>query len=100
MAVLQTNHFLLQTGLFFIILPHLNLGLSDFKICGDPECESKSNQLLQFFMTTQFPHDLLTVIYHCKTRTGKFFVVFLVVADLPSKFAFLCFNLHVYFKIF
>ncbi|XP_067336816.1 cTAGE family member 5 isoform X2 [Channa argus] len=29
------------TGIFFLILPHFNLGLlSDYKICGDSECES------------------------------------------------------------
>lgn len=43
MSVLQIYNILLQTVLLFVILPQLNLGLSDYKICGDSECESKSN---------------------------------------------------------
>ncbi|XP_045920544.1 melanoma inhibitory activity protein 2 isoform X2 [Micropterus dolomieu] len=41
MAVLQAYEILWGTAIVCVILPHLNLGLlSDFKICGDSECES------------------------------------------------------------
>ncbi|KAI3367930.1 hypothetical protein L3Q82_026758 [Scortum barcoo] len=41
MAVSWARAVLWGTSMVFMILPHLNLGLlSDFKICGDPECES------------------------------------------------------------
>ncbi|XP_034083545.1 transport and Golgi organization protein 1 homolog isoform X3 [Gymnodraco acuticeps] len=41
MAVSKANIILWCTGIAFVILPHLNLGmLSDYKICGDSECES------------------------------------------------------------
>ncbi|KAM7404050.1 hypothetical protein PAMA_004461 [Pampus argenteus] len=41
MAVSQAHVFLWGTGIVFVILPHLNMGLlSDYKICGDSECES------------------------------------------------------------
>lgn len=43
MSVLQAYNVVLQTGLLFVILPQLNLGFSDYKICGDSECESKTN---------------------------------------------------------
>lgn len=43
MAALRTYKIMWSTGLFFVILPHLNVGLlSDYKICGDSGCESKS----------------------------------------------------------
>ncbi|XP_049453034.1 transport and Golgi organization protein 1 homolog [Epinephelus fuscoguttatus] len=41
MAVSQAYKILWGTSIFFMILPHLNLGLlSDYKICGDSACES------------------------------------------------------------
>ncbi|XP_010780427.1 melanoma inhibitory activity protein 3, partial [Notothenia coriiceps] len=41
MAVSKANSIMWCTGIVFVILPHLNLGmLSDYKICGDSECES------------------------------------------------------------
>ncbi|XP_035850530.1 uncharacterized protein ctage5 isoform X4 [Sander lucioperca] len=41
MAVSRVYTILWSTGMVFVILPHLNLGLlSDYKICGDSECES------------------------------------------------------------
>ncbi|XP_040916664.1 melanoma inhibitory activity protein 2 isoform X2 [Toxotes jaculatrix] len=41
MAVSQVFRLLWITGIVFGIFPHLNLGLlSDYKICGDSECES------------------------------------------------------------
>ncbi|XP_028251236.1 cTAGE family member 5 isoform X2 [Parambassis ranga] len=41
MALLQDYRFLWSIGAAFVILPHLSLGLlSDYKICGDSECES------------------------------------------------------------
>lgn len=43
MGFSQTYKTLWGTVIVFVILPHINLGLlSDYKICGDPECESKS----------------------------------------------------------
>lgn len=41
MAVSQSYNVLWSTGILFVILPHFSLGLlSDYKICGDSECES------------------------------------------------------------
>ncbi|XP_037343496.2 cTAGE family member 5 isoform X2 [Pungitius pungitius] len=41
MAFSQTCKILWVTGMVFVILPHFSLGLlSDYKICGDTECES------------------------------------------------------------
>eukprot|EP00066_Takifugu_rubripes_P025901 XP_011615167.1 PREDICTED: melanoma inhibitory activity protein 2 [Takifugu rubripes] len=45
MSVLQMYNILLQTVLLFVILPQLNLGLSDYKICGDSECESPMSRV-------------------------------------------------------
>ncbi|XP_030299145.1 cTAGE family member 5 isoform X6 [Sparus aurata] len=40
MAVSQSYNVLWSTGILFVILPHFSLGLlSDYKICGDSECE-------------------------------------------------------------
>ncbi|XP_054469425.1 transport and Golgi organization protein 1 homolog [Anoplopoma fimbria] len=40
MAVSQADKILWCTGIVFVILPHFNVGLlSDYKICGDSECE-------------------------------------------------------------
>lgn len=44
MAVSQSYNVLWSTGILFVILPHFSLGLlSDYKICGDSECEGKSS---------------------------------------------------------
>ncbi|XP_031722580.1 cTAGE family member 5 [Anarrhichthys ocellatus] len=41
MAVSQACKILWGTGIVFVILPHFSLGLlSDYKICGDSECQS------------------------------------------------------------
>ncbi|XP_036981107.1 melanoma inhibitory activity protein 2 isoform X3 [Acanthopagrus latus] len=41
MAVSQSYNVLWSTGILLVILPHFSLGLlSDYKICGDSECES------------------------------------------------------------
>lgn len=40
MAIFQVSRFLWSLGAVLVILPHLNLGLlSDYKICGDSECQ-------------------------------------------------------------
>ncbi|XP_041668636.1 melanoma inhibitory activity protein 2 isoform X3 [Cheilinus undulatus] len=40
MAVSQSYHAILVMGIVFCVLPHYNTGLlSDYKICGDSECE-------------------------------------------------------------
>lgn len=47
MAFSQALKSLWFTGIVFLILPQFNLGqLSDYKICGDSECESKSKSYL------------------------------------------------------
>uniref|UniRef100_A0A3Q4MK39 Uncharacterized protein n=1 Tax=Neolamprologus brichardi TaxID=32507 RepID=A0A3Q4MK39_NEOBR len=41
MAIFQASRFLWSLGAVLVILPHLNIGLlSDYKICGDSECQS------------------------------------------------------------
>uniref|UniRef100_A0A3B4H4A4 CTAGE family member 5, ER export factor n=1 Tax=Pundamilia nyererei TaxID=303518 RepID=A0A3B4H4A4_9CICH len=41
MAIFQVSRFLWSLGAVLVILPHLNIGLlSDYKICGDSECQS------------------------------------------------------------
>ncbi|XP_073339530.1 cTAGE family member 5 isoform X2 [Pagrus major] len=46
MAVSQSHNILWSTGILFVILPHISLGLlSDYKICGDSECESPMSRV-------------------------------------------------------
>lgn len=52
MIVLQAYNLALQTGLLFVILPQLSLGFSDYKICGDSECESKSNFFSYYLLSS------------------------------------------------
>lgn len=67
----------LFSGLLFVILPHLNLGLlSDYKICGDSECESKSS--------TTASLALAYIIFACLDLIFKAFVVMMFFIHLIS----------------
>ncbi|KAM6968569.1 cTAGE family member 5 [Tautogolabrus adspersus] len=46
MAVSQSYNIILGLGIVFVFLPRLNLGLlSDYKICGDSECQSRMSRV-------------------------------------------------------
>lgn len=94
MAFSQGYKILWFTGIAFVILPHLNLGLlSDYKICGDSECESKfetfSYCLSSFYYTMPSLFEDIFIYFKvfCIYCIKAFFVCFCVSAKCICLFA-------------
>lgn len=78
MTVLQAYN-VMQTGLLFVILPQLNLGFSEYKICGDSECESKSNLFSYYYLLSLAHISLLFFNYPLTLSNINLFFVVVVV---------------------